>query len=80
MMLPCASEFAVCMTKLGIRADDILVFYDTLESGMYFSPRAAWICRHFGHGDVYVLNSFPLYVSEGYEVSEGQSVTLLPCI
>jgi thiosulfate/3-mercaptopyruvate sulfurtransferase len=60
------------MTDLGIRADDILVIYDTLETGFYFSPRVAWICRHFGHGDVHVLNSFPRYVELGYEVLEGQ--------
>lgn len=60
------------MTELGIRADDILVIYDTLETGFYFSPRVAWIFRHFGHGDVHVLNSFPRYVEQGYEVLEEQ--------
>ncbi|EEA25300.1 hypothetical protein TMatcc_006474 [Talaromyces marneffei ATCC 18224] len=71
-MLPSPSHFAVSMTELGIRADDILVMYDTLETGFYFSPRVAWICRHFGHSDVHVLNSFPRYVEQGYEVLEGQ--------
>lgn len=65
------------MTELGIRADDILVIYDTLETGFYFSPRVAWIFRHFGHGDVHVLNSFPRYVEQGYEVLEGQKVEVL---
>lgn len=66
------------MTQLGIRADDILVFYDTLDTGLYFSPRAAWVCRHFGHQDVHVLNSFPSYVDQGYEVAEGQPAALTP--
>lgn len=65
------------MTEMGIRADDILVIYDTLETGFYFSPRVAWIFRHFGHGDVHVLNSFPRYVEQGYEVLEGQKAEAL---
>lgn len=65
------------MTELRIRADDILVIYDTLETGFYFSPRVAWIFRHFGHGDVHVLNSFPRYVEQGYEVLEGQKPEVL---
>lgn len=65
------------MTELRIRAGDILVIYDTLETGFYFSPRVAWICRHFGHGDVHVLNSFPRYVEEGHEVLEGHKPEVL---
>lgn len=65
------------MTKLGIRADDILVIYDTLDTGFYFSPRVAWMFRHFGHGDVHVLNNFPLYVDQSYEVLEGQKPRVL---
>lgn len=65
------------MTELGIRADDILVIYDTIETGFYFSPRVAWIFHHFGHGEVHVLNSFPRYVEQGYEVLEGQKVEAL---
>ncbi|KUL89378.1 hypothetical protein ZTR_04460 [Talaromyces verruculosus] len=76
-MLPSPSHFAVCMTELGIRADDIVVIYDTIETGFYFSPRVAWIFRHFGHGEVHVLNSFPRYVEQGYEVLEGQKVEAL---
>ncbi|EED21147.1 thiosulfate sulfurtransferase, putative [Talaromyces stipitatus ATCC 10500] len=70
-MLPSPTHFSVCMTELGLRADDILVIYDTIETEFYFSPRVAWICRHFGHGDVHVLNNFPQYVDQGYEVLEG---------
>ncbi|KAB8229462.1 sulfurtransferase [Aspergillus alliaceus] len=71
-MLPQPSHFATSVTRLGLRSDDILVVYDTPEAGMYFSPRVAWVCRHFGHTDVHVLNNFPHYVKNGYPVSEGQ--------
>lgn len=60
------------MTQLGISPNDILVFYDVFEVGLYSSPRARWICRHFGHADVHVLNNFPCYVNDRYPVSQGQ--------
>lgn len=73
-MVPSPSHFATCMAKLGICPDDILVVYDALEVGLYSSPRAAWVCRHFGHADVHVLNNFPCYVDNGYPVSQGELV------
>lgn len=72
VMLPTSTQFAKYMTELGVRPDDVLVFYDAFEQGIYFSPRAAWTCRHFGHKAVHVLNNFPRYVEEGFPVSTGE--------
>lgn len=74
-MLPPSTQFAKYMTELGVRPDDVLVFYDAVETGFYFSPRAAWTCRHFGHKAVHVLNNFPRYVQEGFPVSTGELST-----
>ncbi|OKL60744.1 hypothetical protein UA08_04247 [Talaromyces atroroseus] len=76
LMLPTPSHFASCMANLGIRPDDILVIFDTLEAGMYFSARAAWIFRYFGHTNAHVLNNFPNYVDGGYPVSGGKLMAL----
>lgn len=72
VMLPDPVHFATCMTDLGVRPDDILVFYDTLEVGLYSAPRVAWTCRYFGHGDIHVLNNFPSYFAGGFDVSSGE--------
>jgi thiosulfate/3-mercaptopyruvate sulfurtransferase len=72
VMLPDPVHFATCMTDLGVRPDDILVFYDTLEVGFYSAPRVAWTCRYFGHADVHVLNNFSSYVAGGFDVSSGE--------
>lgn len=71
-MLPDPTLFATCMTDLGIRPDDILVFYDTLEIGFYSASRVAWTCRYFGHAEVHVLNNFSSYVAGGFDVSSGE--------
>ncbi|KAJ5747303.1 Rhodanese-like protein [Penicillium nucicola] len=71
MMLPTSTQFAEYMTKLNIRPDDVLVIYDAFETGLYSSPRVAWMCRHFGHQEVYVLNNFPRYVEQGFSCSTG---------
>ncbi|KAL4804575.1 Rhodanese-like domain-containing protein [Aspergillus unguis] len=77
-MLPSASLFAESMAALGVRPDDILVVYDTLEVGLYSSPRVAWMCRHFGQHDVHVLNNFPRYVTSGFPLSAGPLTPLPP--
>ncbi|KAL4925262.1 uncharacterized protein BDV17DRAFT_284095 [Aspergillus undulatus] len=77
-MLPSASHFATCMTRLGIQPDDILVVYDVLEVGFYSSPRVAWACRHFGQRDVRVLNNFPRYIKEGLPIATGPLASLPP--
>ncbi|KAJ5215582.1 thiosulfate sulfurtransferase [Penicillium cinerascens] len=72
MMLPTSSQFAKYMTELEIRSDDILVVYDTFETGLHSSPRVAWMCHHFGHKAAHVLNNFSRYVQEGFSVSVGK--------
>lgn len=75
-MMPSATLFAERMTQIGLRPDDILVAYDAFEVGLYSSPRVAWACRYFGHGDVHVLNNFPRYIKEGYPTATGPFSTL----
>ncbi|KAF3387084.1 Thiosulfate sulfurtransferase [Penicillium rolfsii] len=72
MMLPSPSQFASYMTNLQIRPSDVLVIYDPMEPGFYSSPRVAWMCQHFGHKAVHVLNTFPHYVAEGFPVATGK--------
>lgn len=71
-MLPTAAHFSKCMGELGVRPDDVLVVYDTVDVGMYSAPRVAWACRFFGHESVHVLNNFRLYMQQGYPVSHGE--------
>ncbi|CAG7980286.1 unnamed protein product [Penicillium olsonii] len=75
MMLPTPTQFAESMTKLDILPEDVLVIYDSLEAGLYSSPRVAWMCKHFGHKAVHVLNNFPRYVEQGFPVSSGSLST-----
>lgn len=77
-MLPSATRFADCVSRLGITPDDIVVVYDTFEVGFYSAPRVAWMFRLFGHLRVYVLNNFRLYVGEGYPVEQGDMLTPEP--
>lgn len=72
MMLPIPSQFASYMTELQITPHDVLVIYDPMEPGFYSSPRVAWMCQHFGHKAVHVLNTFPRYVEEGFPVATGK--------
>lgn len=75
MMLPSSAQFATYMAERGIRPDDVLVIYDTFETGLRLSPRVAWACQHFGHKNVHVLNNFANYVKEGFPVASGQMRT-----
>lgn len=68
MMLPTSTHFSTYMTELGIHPNDVLVIYDTFETGLHASPRVAWMCQYFGHREVYVLNNFPRYVYEALPV------------
>ncbi|KAJ5083640.1 thiosulfate sulfurtransferase [Penicillium angulare] len=71
LMLPPLKQFSDYMHELNIRPDDVLVIYDTFETGLYFSPRVAWACQHFGHKEVHILNNFTKYVQDGFPVSNG---------
>ncbi|KAF2863334.1 Rhodanese-like protein [Piedraia hortae CBS 480.64] len=71
-MLPPPTKFADAMSKLGVKRDDTLVVYDTVELGLFSAPRVAWTFRHFGHKSVFVLDNFKLWVEQGYGVEEGE--------
>ncbi|GKZ39103.1 hypothetical protein AbraIFM66950_011861 [Aspergillus brasiliensis] len=71
MMLPSSPQFATYMIERGIRPDDVLVIYDSFETGLRLSPRVAWTCKYFGHKNVHVLDNFTRYVNEGFPVASG---------
>ncbi len=53
-MLPAPAFFAREIGALGIRANDTIVVYD--GPGFFSAPRAWWMFRIMGAGQVYVLN------------------------
>jgi thiosulfate/3-mercaptopyruvate sulfurtransferase len=53
-MLPAPGKFASRMHKMGIGDGMKVVVYD--NQGMFSAPRAWWMFRVMGHGDVVVLN------------------------
>lgn len=78
MMLPTSTQFSRYMTELAIHPRDVLVIYDAFETGLHSSPRVAWMCQHFGHRAVHVLNNFSRYVQDGLPVSHGNFSLLSP--
>ena len=40
--------------------------YDLEEVGIYNAPRVGWMLRVFGHPRVHLLNSYKLWVEEGF--------------
>jgi thiosulfate/3-mercaptopyruvate sulfurtransferase len=71
-MLPSPEFFAKEMGKLGIRRDDSVVVYDTVELGIFSAPRVAWTLKVFGHHDVHILNNFKLWVEQGFPTEKGE--------
>jgi thiosulfate/3-mercaptopyruvate sulfurtransferase len=72
-MLPTAEVFAEAMSSLGIRRDDRLVVYDTLELGIFSAPRVGWTLKVFGHSDVHILNNFRLWIEQGFPTESGDA-------
>lgn len=70
-MLPGPKKFAEAMAQIGIRFDDTVVVYDSVELGMFSAPRVAWTLRVFGHPRVHILNDFRLWVEQGLPVESG---------
>jgi thiosulfate/3-mercaptopyruvate sulfurtransferase len=70
-MLPSPSDFAKAMSELGIRNDDKVVVYDTVDLGLFSAPRVGWTLKVMGHKRVHVLNNFRLWVEEGYPTESG---------
>jgi len=79
-MLPSASDFAKSMSALGIRRDDTVVVYDSLEQGIFSAPRVGWTLKAFGHDSVHVLNNFKLWVEEGYPTESGEFWDVDTCV
>ncbi len=79
-MLPSASDFAKAMSALGIRRDDTVVVYDSLEQGIFSAPRVGWTLKAFGHDSVHVLNNFQLWVEEGYQTESGEFWDVDTCV
>ncbi|WP_312239817.1 3-mercaptopyruvate sulfurtransferase [Pantoea sp.] len=52
-MMPRAETFAVAMRELGVSGDKHLVVYD--EGNLFSAPRAWWMLRAFGIGQVSIL-------------------------
>lgn len=53
-MMPDAEFFGSEVRKLGINTDSAVLIYD--DTGVYASPRAWWMFRAMGHGNVAVLD------------------------
>jgi thiosulfate/3-mercaptopyruvate sulfurtransferase len=79
-MLPSASDFAKAMSALGIKKDDTVVVYDSLELGIFSAPRVGWTLKAFGHDSVHVLNNFKLWVEEGYPTESGEFWDVDTCV
>lgn len=79
-MLPTSTDFAKAMSGLGIRRDDTVVVYDSLEHGIFSAPRVAWTLKVFGHDSVHVLNNFKLWVEEGYPIESGEFYNVDTCV
>jgi len=69
-MLPSVEKFASRMRRLGIGDGNRVVVYDGSDNHLS-APRAWWMFRVFGHGDVAVLNGgFKKWKAEGRPVED----------
>ncbi|MCJ1353409.1 MAG: hypothetical protein MMC33_003395 [Icmadophila ericetorum] len=71
-MLPTAEDFARAMRDMGIRKDDEVVVYDSVELGLFSAPRVGWTMEVFGHPKVHILNNFKIWVEQGYPTESGE--------
>ncbi|XP_068938179.1 thiosulfate sulfurtransferase [Petaurus breviceps papuanus] len=70
MMLPSEATFASYVGRLGISNSTHVVVYDGDDLGSFYSPRAWWMFRVFGHRTVSVLNGgFRNWLQEGHPVT-----------
>ncbi|KAM3914990.1 thiosulfate sulfurtransferase-like [Leptodactylus fuscus] len=89
VMLPSESHFAKYVGNLGINNDTHVVIYDADQVGVYYSARAWYMFRVFGHSKVSVLNGgFRNWVQQGLPVTsevvkpkpESFRAVLNPCL
>ncbi len=70
-MLPTAHEFGAAMERLGVGRDDCIIVYD--NSPIRTAPRGWFTLRHFGAGNVAVLDGgLPKWLSEGRPTESGE--------
>ncbi|KAG8556743.1 hypothetical protein GDO81_018192 [Engystomops pustulosus] len=70
VMLPSESFFANYVGNLGINNETHVVIYDADQVGVYYSARAWWMFRAFGHYKVSVLDGgFRNWVKQGLPVT-----------
>ena len=70
-MLPSAEDFDAAMQDLGVGNGMQIVIYDSM--GLFFSGRAWWMFRYFGHYEVAVLDGgFPAWIAAGHATESGR--------
>lgn len=68
-MMPSPEFFTEEMQKLGINKDSAVIVYDCM--GVYSSPRAWWMFRAMGHGQVAVLDGgLPAWKEAGFAMGD----------
>jgi len=68
-MLPAAEQFGSAMEALGVGSDDRIVIYD--DSPLHSSARAWFTLRHFGAGQVAILDGgLKRWLAEGQPVTD----------
>jgi len=71
-MLPSADSFAESMQMLGIKANSLIVVYDT--HGLYSAARVWWMFKVFGHQNVQVLDGgLPAWRAQGGALEGGET-------
>ena len=69
-MMPTPSEFSKAVGALGIGDGETVVVYD--GTGLFSAPRAWWMLKAMGHGNVKVLDGgFPKWKREGRAIEGG---------
>ncbi|WP_136067447.1 3-mercaptopyruvate sulfurtransferase [Modicisalibacter radicis] len=69
-MLPAASEFTAAVRALGVNANSRVVIYDGM--GVFAAPRAWWMFKVMGHGNVAVLDGgLPAWKAAGCGLESG---------
>lgn len=72
-MLPSSGEFAAAVRRLGVRASQTIVVYDS--QGIFSAPRAWWTFRVMGHDAVLVLDGgLPAWTRDGRPLESGWPV------
>ena len=76
-MMPPAEEFQSAARELGISRNSRVILYD--GAGIFAAPRAWWMFKAMGHGDVAVLNGgLPAWRAAGRAVESGSAVPVEP--